>query len=267
MRVEHLRNRPDRMRLPYVVCRDLQRIGKRSRDRRQLQHLSAGSTLSVTTELRVVGQPSLLLLLILALGIGLGCSSTLPSAGGSGGKGGSGTGVIGGQGSGGGQAGGGAGGRCAACQSGAAACPAGVSAGALCSGNLQTCCVDDVQFQCGCNSMNCAWSPICEGTDAGAATGTGGSTAGGGSGGAQVDSGAGCAGLDEVGCTARSDCRADYCPLCQGQTFVGCARPSDLPSPCAGIVCPQPCSQVTTLAECETRSDCRSSAFGRRNGL
>jgi hypothetical protein len=34
MCVEHLRNRPDRMRLPHVVCRDLQRIGKRSGDRR-----------------------------------------------------------------------------------------------------------------------------------------------------------------------------------------------------------------------------------------
>ena len=78
---------------------------------------------------------------------------------------------------------------------------------------------------------------------------------GGGSGGGQVDS---CAGLDEVDCTARSDCRADYCSLCQGQTFVDCARLGDPPSPCPGIACPLPCSQVATLAECDTRSDCHS---------
>ena len=181
MCVEHLRNRPDRMRLPHVVCRDLQRIGKRSGDRRQLQHLPAGSALSVKTELRVVWRPVPLLLLILALGLGIGCGSTLAPGGGSGGKGGSGTGGIVGQGGGGGQTGGGAGGSCAACQSGAAtACPAGVSAGALCSGTLQTCCAGDVEFQCGCNTMNCAWSPICPGGTGGTGTGGGGGAGAGG---------------------------------------------------------------------------------------
>ncbi len=151
----------------------------------------------------------------LALGLGIGCGSVSSTSDGGGGKGGS----VG-QGGGGGQTGGAAGGGCTACQSGAAAtCPAGVSAGALCSGTLQTCCAGDVEFQCGCNTMNCAWSPICgntrgtggTGAGSGGATGTGGGAGTGGGTGGHAGSGggkggagggaAGSGGTEGVSCT------------------------------------------------------------------
>ena len=114
-------------------------------------------------------------LLLVGLALGLGCGSVLSKSG-AGGTGGSGTGGSVGQGGGGGQAGGDAGGGCTACRSGgAAACPAGVSAGAPCLGTLQTCCAGDVELQCGCNTMTCAWSPICGDTGGTGGAGNGGS--------------------------------------------------------------------------------------------
>jgi hypothetical protein len=67
-----------------------------------------------------------------------------------------------------------------------------------------------------------------------------------------------CAGLPEAACTARPDCRTDYCPGCQTKSFVKCAAPTDPPPTCPAIACPLPCGQVTTLDQCEARNDCHS---------
>jgi hypothetical protein len=68
-----------------------------------------------------------------------------------------------------------------------------------------------------------------------------------------------CAGLTEAACTARADCRADYCPGCQqAKSFVQCALPSDPQPACPAIACIAPCAQVTTLPLCEARTDCHS---------
>jgi hypothetical protein len=98
------------------------------------------------------------------------------------------------------------------------------------------------------------------GGHAGAGGSSGGSGSGAGGGGGGVDGGGGgCGGLDEGACTARSDCKAYYCASCSGPTFAACSTP-DVPPPiaCPSVACPSPCSQVTTLSECEARTDCHS---------
>lgn len=67
-----------------------------------------------------------------------------------------------------------------------------------------------------------------------------------------------CQGLSQQACAARSDCRVDTCPGCQTPTFTRCAQLNDPQPICPAIACVQPCSQVTTLAACETRPDCHS---------
>ena len=50
--------------------------------------------------------------------------------------------------------------------------------------------------------------------------------------------------LDEASCKARTDCRVDACPGCNGgSAFVRCAAPSDPPSRCPAIACPAPCAR------------------------
>jgi hypothetical protein len=67
-----------------------------------------------------------------------------------------------------------------------------------------------------------------------------------------------CGTLNETQCLARTDCRADYCNACQGKTFGACANPNDPLPQCPALKCPAPCSSVTTLADCEARTDCHS---------
>jgi hypothetical protein len=67
-----------------------------------------------------------------------------------------------------------------------------------------------------------------------------------------------CQGLDEATCKARSDCRADYCPDCNGgQTYAGCGNSTDPPNVCGAPPCPVGCSNLTA-DECSLRSDCHS---------
>lgn len=48
-----------------------------------------------------------------------------------------------------------------------------------------------------------------------------------------------CSILDEDACLGVGDnCRADYCPFCPGQVFVGCSRPVDPPPACPPVACP-----------------------------
>lgn len=70
-----------------------------------------------------------------------------------------------------------------------------------------------------------------------------------------------CSALTETMCLARTDCRADYCPGCQAKSFVKCSLPNDPQPQCPAIKCVAPCSSVTTLADCEARSDCHSVFF------
>jgi hypothetical protein len=68
-----------------------------------------------------------------------------------------------------------------------------------------------------------------------------------------------CAGIPEAQCKQLFNCRADYCSACgSSQTFARCSLPSDPPAPCPAIACVQTCAQVTTLAQCELRTDCHS---------
>ncbi len=70
---------------------------------------------------------------------------------------------------------------------------------------------------------------------------------------------ASCQGLDEATCKTRPDCRADYCPTCNGQFFTGCDDATAPPVACAPPPCPMmPCDQVTTQTGCDARSDCHS---------
>ncbi len=69
-----------------------------------------------------------------------------------------------------------------------------------------------------------------------------------------------CNGLDESQCTARFDCRADYCPSCDPAHpgFVHCANPSEPQGDCAPPPCPPPqsCDQLADDTSCAARSDC-----------
>jgi hypothetical protein len=68
-----------------------------------------------------------------------------------------------------------------------------------------------------------------------------------------------CAGLTEAACVARPDCRTDYCPGCQQtKTYRGCSNINAPVTPCPALPCPLPCAMVTTLDQCETRTDCHS---------
>jgi len=62
---------------------------------------------------------------------------------------------------------------------------------------------------------------------------------------------------DEASCTARSDCRANYCPNCNGgSAYTGCVDASTPGTVCPAIACPLPCDQATTLDACDARPDC-----------
>jgi hypothetical protein len=71
-----------------------------------------------------------------------------------------------------------------------------------------------------------------------------------------------CPGLDEKTCQMTAGCRADYCPACSpGSTyFANCSDAALPPAQCQPLPCPPPqtCDQVTTLADCDARSDCHS---------
>jgi hypothetical protein len=67
-----------------------------------------------------------------------------------------------------------------------------------------------------------------------------------------------CSSLPEGACLARMDCRADYCSGCQTKTFAQCARATDPPPVCPALKCVAACDAVTTLADCEVRTDCHS---------
>ena len=205
------------------------------------------------------------ILAILSLGAVLGCGSTLTGSNGSGSGGGAGLGTGGGagarvgQGGGGGQAGGGPGGHCATCQSGAAtACPAGVSAGTLCSGTLQTCCAGGVGFQCGCNTINCAWSPICPGGTGGAGAGGGGGAGAGGSG---VGGGAGAGGVSGY-CNSDTDCAFRTTGCCE----ESCMATTD-PVPTGTVVCNILCLAPTaTLCGCVNNQCTDETGAGGQGG-
>jgi hypothetical protein len=67
-----------------------------------------------------------------------------------------------------------------------------------------------------------------------------------------------CHGLDETSCKARSDCRTDYCPGCNGTSaFAGCENPGDPLPQCPAPGCPPPpaCS-LLSLNDCDARTDC-----------
>jgi len=66
---------------------------------------------------------------------------------------------------------------------------------------------------------------------------------------------------DQATCSARSDCRADFCPTCTAaKQFTRCAKAGDPQVSCPLLGCPQPppCAQVQTKDACELRSDCHS---------
>ena len=126
----------------------------------------------------------------------------------------------------------------------------------------------------GCGSVTSLGADGGAGTTGGTSAGTTGGTTGGasgsvgqGGGGAAGQGGAGqggaqggnpCQGLAEAQCLATTSCRADYCAGCQAKVFAGCSRPVDPPPSCPAIKCVAPCSSVTTLSDCEARTDCHS---------
>jgi hypothetical protein len=70
---------------------------------------------------------------------------------------------------------------------------------------------------------------------------------------------AACKGLDEGMCRARPDCRADYCPNCNGGSVFALCSPADAPiTACGGAFCPFPCDQATNLTECNARPGCHA---------
>lgn len=87
----------------------------------------------------------------------------------------------------------------------------------------------------------------------------GGGARDGGSDGATPDlAGVACAKLDEKSC-AVSNCRADYCDLCQcSPSFMGCSDPADEPKGCPPIACDAPLCSCQQLDEktCGTQPGC-----------
>jgi len=68
-----------------------------------------------------------------------------------------------------------------------------------------------------------------------------------------------CTGLDEASCKARTDCRANTCPDCNGGSyFTNCSAPNSQSQICPAILCPLPCAQETTKDACDARPDCHS---------
>lgn len=64
---------------------------------------------------------------------------------------------------------------------------------------------------------------------------------------------------DEVSCAARTDCRANRCPTCDGgSTFSGCVPATTSAILCPAIACPAACSLMTTRDSCDARPDCHS---------
>jgi hypothetical protein len=70
-----------------------------------------------------------------------------------------------------------------------------------------------------------------------------------------------CLAFDETTCKGRSDCQPLYCSDCKGgQRFTSCVPPGGGGFSCDGS-CPAPCSNLTTLAACDARTDCHSVFF------
>ena len=64
---------------------------------------------------------------------------------------------------------------------------------------------------------------------------------------------------DEASCTARSDCRANRCPNCNGgSSFSACVPATTSAIICPAIACPAPCSIATSQESCDARPDCHS---------
>lgn len=64
---------------------------------------------------------------------------------------------------------------------------------------------------------------------------------------------------DEASCTARSDCRANRCPTCDGSSsFFTCVPATTSAIICPAIACPAACSITTTQESCDARPDCHS---------
>jgi len=64
---------------------------------------------------------------------------------------------------------------------------------------------------------------------------------------------------DEASCTARPDCRANRCPICDGSSsFFTCAPATTSGILCPAIACPAGCSIATTQAACDARPECHS---------
>ena len=65
---------------------------------------------------------------------------------------------------------------------------------------------------------------------------------------------------DEATCTSRSDCRANYCPNCNGgSSFSYCSDAGAAAANiCPAIACPSSCSLMTTKETCDARPDCHA---------
>jgi hypothetical protein len=65
---------------------------------------------------------------------------------------------------------------------------------------------------------------------------------------------------NEATCMSRSDCRANYCPNCNGGTsFSYCSDvTATAASICPAIACPASCSLMTTKDACDARPDCHA---------
>jgi hypothetical protein len=67
-----------------------------------------------------------------------------------------------------------------------------------------------------------------------------------------------CVGVDLPGCNARPWCTPYQCPDCMGgQLYAGCGAVGGAPIECGPCALP-PCTDVTTQAQCDARTDCHS---------
>src|SRR5579862_8707935 len=104
-------------------------------------------------------------------------------------------------------------------------------------------------------------SPI-EPGDGGSTGGHGGGSSGGHSGSAGTSGAGGTAGscdtLDEMTCTTRPDCTAQFCSVCPNQqpTFAGCREPGAPPVECPAEACVRPTCGSLGEAACKMRGDC-----------